>query len=206
MDGDGHHLGRVLYTFGDSVLDSAAYSGVTAGQILAKRLRIRLAHFARDGATSADLDRQWSAALASGLAEGIALISVGGNDFIEDPRSDWGALTSRLERLVAHLAKRRVKSFVANVYDPTLGDDDRDPLGVPPSQRPQYRAAYERLNSAIAAVTTAKRGAAVAPLLVDLHAHFLRGDESWFTRTIEPSERGAREVANAFLAQIDPPK
>jgi hypothetical protein len=38
--------------------------------------------------------------------------------------------------------------------------------------------------------------------LVDLHAHFLRGNPDWFTRTIEPSLRGASEVRRAFLHEI----
>lgn len=38
--------------------------------------------------------------------------------------------------------------------------------------------------------------------LVDLHAHFLRGDPSWFTGTIEPSLLGASEVRRAFLAAL----
>ncbi len=30
--------------------------------------------------------------------------------------------------------------------------------------------------------------------LVDLHAHFLTGDSSWFTQIIEPSLQGASEI------------
>jgi hypothetical protein len=37
---------------------------------------------------------------------------------------------------------------------------------------------------------------------VDLHAHFLQGDPSWFTATIEPSLRGASEVRRAFLPYV----
>ena len=33
----------------------------------------------------------------------------------------------------------------------------------------------------------------------DLPAHFLKGDPSWYTRTIEPSLTGASEVRRAFL-------
>jgi hypothetical protein len=39
-------------------------------------------------------------------------------------------------------------------------------------------------------------------VLVDLHAHFLTGDPSWFTRTIEPSLRGASEVRRCFLPYL----
>jgi hypothetical protein len=38
--------------------------------------------------------------------------------------------------------------------------------------------------------------------LVDLHGHFLRGDASWFTATIEPSLKGASEVRRAFLPYV----
>jgi acyl-CoA thioesterase-1 len=38
--------------------------------------------------------------------------------------------------------------------------------------------------------------------VVDLHAHFLRGDPSWYVHTIEPSLRGASEVRRAFLAPV----
>jgi hypothetical protein len=49
------------------------------------------------------------------------------------------------------------------------------------------------VNAAIAAVAL-RHGQ-----LVDLHAHFLTGDPSWFTWTIEPSLRGASEVRRCFL-------
>jgi hypothetical protein len=39
--------------------------------------------------------------------------------------------------------------------------------------------------------------------LADLHAHFLQGDSSWFTRTIEPSLIGASEVRRVFLPLIE---
>ena len=38
--------------------------------------------------------------------------------------------------------------------------------------------------------------------LADVHAHFLTGDASWFTSTIEPSLRGASEVRRIFLRQV----
>lgn len=38
--------------------------------------------------------------------------------------------------------------------------------------------------------------------LIDLHAHFLTGDLSWFTATIEPSLKGASEVRRAFLPHV----
>jgi hypothetical protein len=39
--------------------------------------------------------------------------------------------------------------------------------------------------------------------LVDLHAHFLAGNPSWFTRTIEPSLVGASEVRRVFLQALE---
>jgi acyl-CoA thioesterase-1 len=41
-----------------------------------------------------------------------------------------------------------------------------------------------------------------AGTLVDLHGWFLRGDPSWFTRTIEPSLRGASEIRRAFWPRV----
>jgi hypothetical protein len=38
--------------------------------------------------------------------------------------------------------------------------------------------------------------------IVDLHHHFLNGNPSWFTHTIEPSLRGASEVRAAFLPTV----
>ena len=38
--------------------------------------------------------------------------------------------------------------------------------------------------------------------LVDLHAHFLTGDPSWFTEIIEPSLVGASEVRRCFLDHV----
>ena len=38
--------------------------------------------------------------------------------------------------------------------------------------------------------------------LVDLHAHFLTGDRSWFEMNIEPSLTGASEVRRCFLDKI----
>ena len=77
------------------------------------------------------------------------------------------------------------------MYDPTLGDDARNFLGV---DARIARAKHRRVNEVIGSLA-ARHGR-----LVDLHAHFLRGDASWFTHTIEPSLTGASEVRRAFLA------
>lgn len=76
------------------------------------------------------------------------------------------------------------------VYDPTFGDDSRNFLGVSAGIA---RANHRRVNEVIARLAQ-RHGR-----LVDLHAHFLLGEPSWFTRTIEPSLLGASEVRRAFL-------
>lgn len=83
--------------------------------------------------------------------------------------------------------------LVGTVYDPTLGEDSRNFLGV---DAKVARTNHRRVNEVLAQAA-AKHGA-----LVDLHAHFLTGDESWFTSTIEPSLRGASEVRRAFLPRV----
>ena len=67
---------------------------------------------------------------------------------------------------------------LGNVYDPTLGDDERNVLGSGPALgRRNHRA----INAAIADVGT--RGDA----RVDRHAHVRIGEPSWFTQAIAPS-------------------
>ena len=75
------------------------------------------------------------------------------------------------------------------MYDPTIGDDSANFLGIDPALA---CASLRRVNEAIA------RAAARHGTLVDLHAHFLRGDPSWFFNTIEPSPRGASEFRARF--------
>lgn len=83
--------------------------------------------------------------------------------------------------------------LIGNVYDPTFGDDSRDFTGVAPARA---RESHRRVNAAIAGVAS-RHGT-----LVDLHAHFLTGDPSWFTRIIEPSLRGASEIRRWFLHHL----
>jgi len=202
-----------LYTFGDSILDCGSYNehGVHpgglivrnddrlfpefAGRDLAARGPARLEHRAVDGSTVEDLPGQ-----LRGLAveePAVALLTVGGNDLLAglilDPGPGIAAFARALNDFLGRLPIRRV--LIGNVYDPTCGDDALNFLGVDPARA---RAALGRLNSAIAGV------AARWGTLVDLHAHFLGGDPSWFTRTIEPSLRGASEVRRAFLAAALP--
>jgi hypothetical protein len=80
--------------------------------------------------------------------------------------------------------------LLGTVFDPTFGDDARNFLSV------DARIARPNLNriNGIIAELASRYGQ-----LIDVHDHFLKGDPSWFTRTIEPSLRGASEVRAAFL-------
>lgn len=198
-------------TFGDSVLDCGHYNehGITPGALLVRnddRLfpefrgrdlgslgPTRLLHRARDGATVDGLPMQARAGLPAGRA--LALLSVGGNDLLRGLVADGGAgvraFEKKLEAFLLALPVRPV--FLATVYDPTFGDDRRNFLRVPATLA---RANHRRVNEVIAALAE-RHGR-----LVDLHAHFLLGDPSWFTRTIEPSLVGASEVRRAFLDAI----
>lgn len=201
-----------VYTFGDSMLDCGHYNaiGVNPGQLLVhndNRLfpefhghdlsslvgPARLMHRAQDGATVSSLPAQ-----ARGLpveGEAIALLTIGGNDLLSRPDMGQGAEMQRfaeaLESFLHSLPIRPV--FLGNVYDPTFGDDSLNFLGIEPSL---VRESHRLVNEVIAQL--AKRYGA----LVDLHAHFLTGDPSWFTQIIEPSLRGASEIRRCFLRQV----
>ncbi len=187
-------LPSVLYTFGDSILDCGRYNayGVHPGQLIVRNddtlfpefkgrdlqagRAARLDHRALDGATVAGLHAQ-----SQGLVprdESLALVTIGGNDLLSGLAADNGrgirAFESVFDAFLRALPIRPV--LLGTVYDPTFGDDARNFLGI--------------------AGRYGKR--------VDLHAHFLTGDPSWFTRTIEPSLTGASEVRRAFLAQLKP--
>lgn len=200
-----------VYTFGDSILDCGWYNpfGVHPGQLLARnddqlfpefRGRdlsaygpARLEHRARDGATVADLPAQAHDLIVAEPA--LALLTIGGNDLLGGLVLDTGpgvaAFATVLDDFLRRLPIRPI--FLGNVYDPSLGDDARNFLGIPPAIA---RENHRRVNAVIADL------AARYGTLVDLHAHFLTGDLSWFTNTIEPSLRGASEVRRAFLHPI----
>lgn len=200
-----------LYTFGDSILDCGQYNefGVHPGQLLVQnddrlfpefqgqdltsRGAARLEHRAQDGATVKDLPFQMQGVQVHDRA--IALITVGGNDLLQGLVQDIGegiiAFANALDTFVQQLPIRPV--LLGNVYDPTLGDDQRNFLSVDPAIA---RKNLQRINTAIDQIAS-RYGQ-----LVDLHSHFLTGDPSWFVSRIEPSLRGASEVRRAFLPYI----
>lgn len=200
-----------IYTFGDSILDCGRYNehGITPGELLVRnndRLfpefrgqdlsshgAAHLEHRAQDGATVRSLPPQ-----ARGLRlqeSSVALLTIGGNDLLAGLVTDRGpgvaVFAGALDSFVKGLPIRPV--LLGNVYDPTFGDDEQNFLGVDPDLA---RANHRRVNDAIADVA-GRYGE-----LVDLHAHFLGGDPSWFTATIEPSLVGASEVRRCFLRAI----
>ena len=197
-----------LYTFGDSILDCGHYNqyGVHPGQLLVRnddRLfpefrgkdmsaigPARLDHRARDGATVSGLPAQARGLRIEGRS--IAILTIGGNDLLSGLIMDSGPGVDRfaqaLDSFLRDLPIRPV--YLGNVYDPSFGNDANNFLGVDPAVA---RSNHRRVNQAIADLA-GKYGA-----LVDLHAHFLKGDPSWFTHTIEPSLTGASEVRRAFL-------
>jgi lysophospholipase L1-like esterase len=198
-----------LLTFGDSILDCGRYNelGIDPGRLLLRNDDVRfpefrgqdlrsrgvahLVHRAVDGAIVSDLPRQAQGLNVPGPA--MAILTIGGNDILTSLVDQRGLddFEDRLEAFVRALPIRPI--FLGNVYDPSLGDNRNNFLGVDP--RP-VRAMHSRVNAAIAAV--ARRHGR----LVDLHAHFLTGDPSWFIQTIEPSLRGASEVRRCFLPHL----
>lgn len=120
---------------------------------------------------------------------------MGGNDLLGGLALDSGEGMQRFkQRLAAFLDTLPVRPvLLGTVFDPTFGDDSRNFLSI---DARIARPNFNRMNSII--VELAPRYGE----LVDIHAHFLGGDPSWFTRTIEPSLRGASEVRAAFLPAI----
>jgi acyl-CoA thioesterase-1 len=197
-----------VYTFGDSILDCGHYNefGVHPGQLLVRNddklfpeFRgqdlsangpARLVHRAQDGATVARLAQQAHDLKVDGNA--LAMLTIGGNDLLRGLARDSGeavqAFRVALEQFLRQLPLGPV--LVGNVYDPSFGDDARNFLGIEPAIA---RANHARVNTILAELAQ-QYGA-----LVDLHAHFLTGDPSWFTHTIEPSLKGASEVRRCFL-------
>jgi hypothetical protein len=163
------------------------------GRDLLSRGPARLEHRAVDGATVDSLPAQARGLRVEGRS--LALLTVGGNDLLRGLVTDRGpgveVFARALDRFLSDLPIRPV--YIGNVYDPSFGSDENNFLGVDPSLA---RANLRRVNTVLAEMG-AKYGA-----LVDLHAHFLNGDPSWYTFTIEPSLTGASEVRRAFLPHI----
>ena len=202
-----------VYTFGDSILDCGHYNphGVTPGGLLvrnadalfpefrgrdlASRGPVRLVHRARDGATVPGLPGPVGGLAVDPAERAVALVTVGGNDLLTGLVVDAGpgidAFARALDAFLRDLPISPV--LLGNVYDPSFGDDRQNFLGIDPAlARRNHRRMLD-----VHADLGARYGA-----LVDLHAHFLRGDPSWLTRTIEPSLVGASEVRRAFLAAL----
>ncbi|HEV8535899.1 MAG TPA: SGNH/GDSL hydrolase family protein [Candidatus Limnocylindria bacterium] len=203
-----------LFTFGDSVLDSGRYNerGLNAGALLARnddrlfpefagrdlsrRWKVTLEHRALDGHEVTDLMTQLPASPPPAAA--VALLSVGGNDILRyllQPNPDGVRSFEReLRRFLAALDVRPV--LIANIYDPSFGDDRNNFLGdeVDPKV---VRENHARVNAVL------ERAGEASGATVDLHSHFLTGDPSWFAQTIEPSLVGASEIRRCFLGSLE---
>jgi len=200
-----------VYTFGDSILDCGRYNsfGIHPAQLLVRNDDRRfpefrgkdlasigpatLVHRAVDGATVDGLTRQAHGLRVDG--PGVALLTIGGNDLIRGLASDTGpGLEAFEQQLTAFLRDLPIRPvLLGTVYDPTFGDDRRNFLSTPPAVA---RRNHERVNDVI------RRLARQHGRVIDLHAHFLRGDPSWYTQVIEPSLTGASEVRRAFLDDV----
>lgn len=202
-----------VYTFGDSILDCGHYNpfGVNPGQLLVRnndRLfpefrgrglvslgPARLIHRAQDGATVSGLPAQARRLKVEG--ESIALLTIGGNDLLSRPAMGQGREMQRFaEALEAFLQSLPIRPvLLGNVYDPTFGDDSLNFLSIEPSI---VRQSHRMMNGVLAELGR-RYGA-----LIDLHAHFLTGDPSWFTQIIEPGLQGASEIRRCFLHEVLP--
>jgi acyl-CoA thioesterase I len=158
-------------------------------------------HRARDGARVRDLLGQLHC-LPNPPGPATALVTIGGNDLL----AGLAQLSGPADQHVAEFTKA-LNSFLdalpvrpvllGNVYDPTFGDDTRNFLGTEASVA---RENHCKVNELIAAA--ARRLGPGQARLVDLHAHFLKGDPSWFVMLIEPSLTGASEIRRAFLSAL----
>jgi acyl-CoA thioesterase I len=201
-----------VVTFGDSILDCARYNefGLHPGQLIVRNDDdlfpefewrdlfslgpAQLDHRAVDGATVNSLPQQAQGLLVD--APAVALVTIGGNDLLGGLAAARGGegiqrFKQGLDAFLHALPMRPI--LLGNVYDPTFGDDSRNFLSV---DARIARPNFNRMNAAI------KELAPRYGQLVDLHQHFLTGDPSWFTRTIEPSLHGASEVRAAFLPEV----
>jgi lysophospholipase L1-like esterase len=200
-----------IYTFGDSILDCGRYNqlGVTPAKLLAcnddelfpefrgrdlctrSGESVTLIERAVDGSKVDDLPRQLARTLLPDDA--VTLLTVGGNDLLQGLMVGDDRAFASFQRAVRRTVRRlkHTRLFVGNVYDPSFGDDARNFVGVDPTIA---RRSHGRVNRILAA-----EAACAGATLVDLHAHFLNGDSSWFTSVIEPSLVGASEIRRAML-------
>lgn len=203
----------VVYTFGDSILDCGHYNqfAITpgallvknddslfpefAGQDLSSHGAARLEHRAIDGATVYSLGLQARGLKVDPRERAIALVTIGGNDLLRGLISDSGRgideFAMMLDRFLRDLPIRPV--LLGNIYDPTFGDDGVKFLPVDPVLARHNHARMLDIHARLAA----RYGT-----LVDLHGHFLTGQPSWYTHTIEPSLLGASEIRRAFLLAL----
>lgn len=204
-----------IYTFGDSVLDCARYNehGITPTGLLASNDDVLFPEFrgrdlrttlgrnvstierAVDGSTVSDLLAQIE---VGPVPEGaLTLLTIGGNDLllglVVGDEADFTNFRRALRSSTSRLEHTRL--LIGNVYDPSFRDDRRNFLSVEPVVA---RSAHRRVNTILA-----EEASRVGATLVDLHAHFLGGDSSWFTRTIEPSLTGASEIRRTVLRALD---
>jgi acyl-CoA thioesterase-1 len=190
-----------IFTFGDSILDCSSYNdeGITPGWLLANELSrytpTRLVHRALDGATSKDLVGQVHNLSIIEHSPSLALVTIGGNDLLQSLLTNEPLDVDRFERRVDEFLKRLPvdRILLGTIYDPTFGNDEASLLGIVPTLG---REALQRMNAALGTLGT-RYG-----ILVDLHAHFLGGDASWFSHQIEPSAVGAREIARLYLRAL----
>jgi acyl-CoA thioesterase I len=201
-----------VFTFGDSILDCGHYNPheVDPGRLLvanddrlfpefqgrdlSSRGPTRLDHRAIDGSIVDDLSDQAEGLVVEGPA--IAILTIGGNDLLIKLLDDHGpgveAFARKLDNFLKNLPIRPV--LIGSVYDPTFGNDELNVFGV---DSDLGRENHRRVNAVLADLGKSY-GA-----FVDLHAHFLKGEPSWFTNTIEPSLVGASEVRRCFLEAIE---
>ncbi|SEN28002.1 GDSL-like Lipase/Acylhydrolase family protein [Nitrosospira multiformis] len=203
-----------VFTFGDSILDCGRYNeyGVHPGQLIlcnndflfpefkgrdlmsqSSSMTALLDHRARDGSVVDNLSWQARGIKATGAA--VALVTVGGNDLLTGLAADRGegsaCFQQQLDAFLQALPVRPV--LLSTIYDPTFGDDSRNFLAT---DARIARPNFNRINAII------RQLAPRYGELVDVHRHFLAGDPSWFTGTIEPSLRGASEVRAVFLPAV----
>lgn len=172
-------------------------------------------HRATDGATADDLSGQLTSLDMGpdGFETHIGVLSIGGNDLLTylnpvveaKSKDTYTELVAQFHNNISSFLRtvsRFMPMLVLNVYDPSFGDNTSNFLGLPEEVitliAPEFRRRHGDVNALISAnlPTNAQ--------LVDMHAHFLTGDPSWYAHRIEPSEVGASEVRRLLYDRITP--